>query len=109
MRWPQAMSLAGVHCRCARCDAGMCSAVVVKPPRTALTAWLATRWFDAKALQQLAVTRTSTDLGADEPVRHAVVVALELDVVVDVDLGAGLPATDGEALGGSGRSAGASS
>ena len=35
-------------------------------------------------------------LGADEPVRHAEVVALELDVVIDVDLG-GLVAADDEA------------
>jgi hypothetical protein len=33
------------------------------------------------------------DGGAHEPVRHAVVVGIELDVVVDVDLG-GLPAAD---------------
>ena len=36
MRWPQAMSLAGVHSRCARCEAGMCSGLVVKPPLMAL-------------------------------------------------------------------------
>ena len=59
MRWPQAMSLAGVHSRWARCDAGMCSGVVVKPPRTVLTAWPATRWFDAKHSSSWPVTRTS--------------------------------------------------
>lgn len=31
-RSPQAMSLAGVHSRCVRCDAGMWSGWVVKPP-----------------------------------------------------------------------------
>lgn len=30
--WPQPMSLAGVHCECARCEAGMCSATVLWPP-----------------------------------------------------------------------------
>mmetsp|Transcript_6076 Transcript_6076/g.24370 ORF Transcript_6076/g.24370 Transcript_6076/m.24370 type:complete len:788 (+) Transcript_6076:480-2843(+) len=50
-----------------------------------------------EAFQQIAGD-AHVDLGADEPVRHAVVVALELDVVVDVDLGAGLPAADGITL-----------
>ena len=32
-----------------------------KPPCTALTAWPATRWFDAKHSSRLPVTRTSTE------------------------------------------------
>ena len=50
-----------------------------------------------KAFDQRPVTRNST-VRAHEPVRHAVVVGLELDVVVDVDLG-GLPAAQLEACG----------
>jgi hypothetical protein len=38
----------------------MCSASVVKLPRTWLTAWQATRWFDAKHSSRLSVTRSST-------------------------------------------------
>jgi hypothetical protein len=46
-----------------------------------------------KTLQQ-AVGDAQLDLGTDEPVRNAVVVGLELDVIVDVDLGR-LPDADG--------------
>ena len=49
--WPVAMpiivaqcsSRAGVHSRCARCAAGMCSGIVLYPPRRFERAWLATR------------------------------------------------------------------
>ena len=53
----------------------------------------------------VAVTRSSTS-GAHQPVRHAVVVAVELDVVVDVDLGASSSGATRMPLAGSGRSAG---
>ena len=49
-----------------------------------------------KALQQRCGD-ANVNAGADQAVRHAVVVATELDVVVNVDLGR-LPATDDEAL-----------
>ena len=86
------MSLAGVHSRCARCDAGMCSATVVWPPRLWLSGVAGHALVGREGLHQ-GVGDAQLDRGAHEPVRHAVVVGIELDVVVDVDLG-GLPAAD---------------
>jgi hypothetical protein len=84
----------------------MCSASGgVRPAQALRTRALATRWLlQGQALHQRGGGDAQFDLAAHQPVRHAVVVAVELDVVVDVDLGRFQRAI--EALAGSGRSAG---
>jgi hypothetical protein len=96
MRWPQAMSLAG-------CPVQMGAVrrrhVLGRGGEAAAHGALGVAGHALvrrEVLQQLPGD-AHVDVGADQPVRHAVVVGLELDVVVDVDLGR-LPAANGIVL-----------
>ena len=77
---------AGVQRAWRRWDSGMCAGSVVWPPRTELRGCEATR-LPRRRPRACAAVRRSVDELADELIGHGVVVAVELDVVVDVDLG----------------------
>src|SRR5438128_2237762 len=81
---PHATNLDGVHSRCARCDAGMCSGLVMKRRRPY-----------AHMAGDASITVEDLDhLGRgahiywfmDQLVRHRVVAGIELHVVIDVHL-----------------------
>src|SRR5437016_3866106 len=79
-----ARSVSGVRRAMAWCAGGMCSGAVVCCALAALRRWLATRspWW--KTATAVAVRKTSS---LYQPVRHRIEMAVDGDVVVDVDTG----------------------
>src|SRR5206468_8047459 len=93
----QSMRREGVHSRWRWWAFGMWAGSVVCWPRTTLRRCAATRWPRWKNLDG-GRGQACVDVFVDERVGDRVVVAVELDVIVDADAGADLPVAVDEGL-----------